>query len=98
MAIGNTAADFREKHDKNDIIHRRVKAALKTLTKDRWLYEGDFVKLAKLAQVQWSQVADRYADFVVVAKGIGRGYQGQPRRVVCGSTRLAAKLREVAQA
>lgn len=98
MTIGNTAAAFHDRHDKNEILHKRVKAALKTLTKDRWLYEGDFTRLAKLAQVQWSSVADSYTDYVVLAKVMGRGQNGNARRVVCGSKKLAAQLREVTTA
>ncbi len=97
MTVGKTAAEFGASHDKKLIAHTKVKAALRSLTKDRWMYEGDFIKLAKLAQVQWGAVADAYIDYVVLAKRIGKGTQGNARRVICGSKKLAAKLREVTQ-
>jgi hypothetical protein len=62
---GKTLADLRAVHDKNVVVPTRIKAALIKMAESgtEWEYEGDFVKLTGLGQVDFSRFRDRFADF-----------------------------------
>lgn len=83
---GRSLAEFRALYDKDYIVPRKVKAALKELS-DGWEYEVQFAKDAGVSLADLSAYREQFADHVVQ---IGR----ESRRVWAGTVGLARELRE----
>jgi hypothetical protein len=85
--VGRDINAFRESHDKNTIVPRKIDAALKALGPDKWEYQPDFIKLAEISVTDMAMFREQYADFTVEIRA-------KIRKVVwCGSKALATKLR-----
>lgn len=66
-AKGRTIADLRATHDKSVVIPNRISAAIAALVQsgDEWIYECDFMKIAKppISSVDISRYRDQFSDF-----------------------------------
>jgi len=78
--------DFRELYDKNLIIPRKIRDAIKRLGQNGWAYEIEFVKDAEISQADMGNFREKFSDYVVVLKS---------KRVWAGSPRLAQTLRSM---
>lgn len=88
---GKDVEAFRQLHDKNFKIPRRIKAALEELG-DAWEYEADFIKRCAVSNTDFAMFRDEFATHWLEAKTEGRS----AKRVWCGTAKLANKLREYA--
>jgi len=83
---GRSLKDFAQKYDKDIIVPRRIKDALKTMPD--WLYESEFVRHAGISQTDCSSFRDQFAEHVVVIKRDGR-------KVWAKTATVAEQLREM---
>lgn len=85
--VGRDINAFRESHDKNCIVPKKIEEALKTLGPDRWEYQGDFLKICQVSVTDLAMFREQYAEFVIEIRA-------KTRKIVwCGSKPLAIKLR-----
>lgn len=82
---------FRQLHDKNFKIPRRIKAALAELG-DTWEYEAEFIKHCGVSNTDFAMFRDDFAEHWLEVRGDNRN----AKRVWCGTVKLANKLREYA--
>ena len=87
-ATGKSIADFRASHDKNYYIPLRITEALKKLG-NGWEYEGQFIKLAGVSQTDIGLFREQFSAHVIETRG------HNPKRVWCGTTKLADELRSM---
>jgi ribulose bisphosphate carboxylase small subunit len=89
-----SVADFRASHDRDVIVPTKIRAALEAIQKigpEHYEYEGDFIKLAGISQVDIGKYREQFQDFIVDAP-TGHG-KSQTKRAYFGSTKVAKKLR-----
>lgn len=93
---GRTIADLRATHDKSVVIPNRIKAAIAALagSADEWIYEVDFMKLAKppLGSQDIAKFRDQFADFW--AEMPSTNGKSQVRRVWFATKKAADEWRE----
>ena len=80
---------FRESHDKNYIVPKKIEEALKALGPDKWEYQPDFIKLCEVSVTDMAMFREQFADFTVTVGGKTK------KTVWCGSKGLAIKLRQM---
>jgi hypothetical protein len=86
-AVGKDITAFKDSHDKNTIVPRKIEEAFKLLGPDKWEYQPEFIKLAQISVTDLATFREQYADFYVEIRA-------KTRKVVwCGSKALATKLR-----
>jgi hypothetical protein len=85
---GKSIADFRASHDKNFIVPLKIREALKKIG-DGWEYESDLMKIAGLSTTDLARFRDQFESHIVMTTG------KNPKRVWCGTEKLAAQLREM---
>lgn len=89
-----TIADFRNAHDKDVIIPRKIRAALEAMLKvgvENWEYESDFVKLAGISQTDVTRYRGEFLKHIVVAPSTHS--RTSKRNVWFASVKIAAQLR-----
>ena len=85
--VGKDINAFKESHDKNTIVPKKIEEGLKVLGADRWEYQPEFLKIAQISVTDCALFREQYADFTVEIRA-------KTRKVVwCGSKALATKLR-----
>lgn len=85
--VGRDLTAFKDSHDKNTIVPRKIEEALKLLGPDKWEYQPGFVTLAQVSVTDLAMFREQYADYQVEIRA-------KTRKVVwCGSKALATKLR-----
>jgi hypothetical protein len=85
---GKTLADFRSAHDKSYVVPHRIREALAKLG-DSWEYDAGMLKLAQLSTTDLAAYRDQFRDHIVMTNG------RNPKRVWCGTVKLAEQLREM---
>jgi hypothetical protein len=85
---GKSLADFRASHDKNFIVPHKIRQALKKIGAG-WEYELDLLKIAGLSTGDLAHFRDQFEDHIVNTTG------KNPKRVWCGTVKLAAQLRDM---
>lgn len=88
---GKDVETFRQLHDKNFKIPKKIKDALAELG-ESWEYEADFIKRCSVSNTDFAMFRDNFTEYWLEAKSDNRN----PKRVWCGSVKLANKLREYA--
>lgn len=88
-AVGKDVEAFRELHDKNFKVPKKIKTALAELG-DAWEYEAEFIKRCGVSNTDFAMFRDDFAAHWLEAKTEGRS----SKRVWCGTVKLANKLRE----
>jgi len=86
----NTLASFRDSHDRNVIVPRKIKEALAKMAKEgpeHWLYELDFTKLAGISQADLGAHRGAFEDHLVTTTG------RNPKRAWFHDPKVAKKLR-----
>lgn len=86
------ADEFRREHDKSLIVPGKIRDGIKKLGTDGWLYEGEFLASLGISPVDFSRFKAEFEAFVVTPPGSNKA---RTKRVWCGSTKLAVKLRAV---
>lgn len=93
---GRTLADWGAKHDKDIVIPNKIKAALAAMAKEgpeHFLYEQEFLQLAKISTTDLGKYRGQFADhIVVVTHENGKAYSS-PKNVWFHDVRLAKQLR-----
>ena len=84
--VGFTRDDFRQKYDKSFIVPARIREALKKLGPNRYLPEGEFIRLAGISPQDMSVYRNQFEDDHVVTVE-------RSKRLWCGSKALAAEFR-----
>lgn len=88
-----TISDFKDAHDKDVIVPRKIQAALDGMLKtgtEHWEYESDVVKLAGISQTEIARYREQFVKHIVVAPAVhGKG----TRNVWFANAKVAAKLR-----
>ena len=74
---GRSLAEFRQAYDKDYIVPRAIKAALKTLGAG-WEYESAFAKLAGVSLADLGNYRTQFVDYVVPLKDSRRAWAGTP--------------------
>jgi len=88
---GKDIESFRQLHDKNFKIPRKIKAALAELG-EAWEYEAEFIKRCGVSNTDFAMFREEFAEHWLEAKSDNRN----AKRVWCGTVKLATKLREYA--
>jgi hypothetical protein len=92
-----TVATFRELHDRNVIIPKKIRETLDAMkAKDgpeAWEYEADFIRLAGIGGSDLNAHRDEFAEHIVEAKPIGKGNTRSPRRVWFATVKAAKSAR-----
>lgn len=83
---GRSLDDFRSQHDKDFIVPRRIREALKTLGPSNWEYEAQFARLAGVGLADLATYREQFAEYVV---SVSR----ESKRAWAGSPALAVKMR-----
>lgn len=86
-------AMFRELHDKDVIVPRKIRAALEALLKDgpeSWEYEGDLIKMSGISQTDMSKYREQFLDHIVAAPGTSNR---AGRNVWFAAIKVAKKIR-----
>lgn len=76
--------DFRMLYDKNVIVPRKIKDALKRLGSNGWTYEAELIHDAGISQTDMGNFRHLFSDFFVEMKS---------KRVWAGSAKFAQTLR-----
>ena len=84
---GRSLQDFRESHDKDFIIPKRIREALRALN-GGWDYETTFAKNAGVSLTDLANYRDAFAEHVVVVRR-------DSKRAWAGTAAAAAKMREM---
>jgi hypothetical protein len=88
-AAGKDITAFKESHDKNTIVPKKIEEGFKALGPDKWEYQADFIKLCQISVTDLALFREQYAGFTVEIRA-------KTRKVVwCGSKALATKLRSM---
>lgn len=85
---GRSLDDFRSQHDKDFIVPRRLRDALKALGPSNWEYEAQFARLASVGLADLATYREQFEEYVVV---LGR----EGKRAWAGSPNLATKMRSM---
>lgn len=84
---GKSLADFKQTYDKNTIIPRKIKAALKELG-SAWEYEAEFIKRAGINYTDMNTFRDMFDDHLIFIKR-------ENKKIWCGTLAFANKLKEL---
>jgi hypothetical protein len=87
--LGKDVEAFRQIHDKNFKIPRKIKAALAELG-DAWEYEAEFIKRCAVSNTDFAMFREDFVEHWLEAKSDNRN----AKRVWCGTVKMANKLRE----
>lgn len=88
-----TIADFRDAHDRDVIVPKKMRAALEAIAKvgpEHFEYEQDFIKLASISQGECSKYRVQFEKHIVETPA---AHQKTIKRVYFGNVKVAAKLR-----
>jgi hypothetical protein len=88
---GKSLEEFRQAHDKNYIVPRKIKEALAKLG-ESWEYEVDFMKLAGVSTTDLVNFREQFEEHIVTVKVNGSSHR---KNVWAGTVAFAAKLREM---
>lgn len=91
--VARTVSDFRNAHDRDVIVPRKIKAALEELAKigpEHYEYEIDFMKLASISAGEVTKYRDQFAAHIVETPA---AHGKSVKRVYFGNAKTAAKLR-----
>lgn len=83
---GRSLDDFRSSHDKDFIVPRRIREALKALGPSNWEYEAQFARLAGVGLADLATYREQFEEHVVAV-------QREGKRAWAGSPALAVKMR-----
>ena len=83
---GRSLEEFRGQHDKDYIVPKRLREALKVLGASGWEYEALFARLAGVGLADLANYRELFADYVVAVQRDGK-------RAWAGSPAMAAKMR-----
>lgn len=86
-----TLADLHAIHDRNVVIPNRIRAGLELMTDD-WMYEQDFVTLAKVSNTDISRFRDQFVEFWAATAGTNG--KTTVRRVWFANKKLATAWKE----
>lgn len=86
-----TADDFRTAHSRRTVVISKIRQGLKDLG-NSWMYEREFLKLAKLATFDLARYREEFAAYYLDAP-----HKSRTRRVWCGTPAMAKKLRAIAE-
>lgn len=81
-----TLAEFRAQFDKDFIVPRKIKFALKALGASGWDYEQQFAKRAGVSLCDLANYREQFAEHLVVLKRDGK-------RAWAGTPRMASEMR-----
>jgi hypothetical protein len=87
---GKTLQDFKQLYDVDQKAVNTIKATLKKLGNDLWMYEADFIRECKVSPLKVAAYREMFIDYIVFLRK-------ERRRVWCGSTKFAEQLREIGQ-
>lgn len=90
---GRSAEDFQREHDQSYIVPERIKKGLAELA-DSWEYEPEFLKRIGCVAAMVAPYREKFHEHVVELKAKRSSTGG--RRAWAGTSKLAAKLREMA--
>lgn len=79
--------DFRKAHDQSFIVPERFKAGIKAMGPNGWMYMGDFMREYKINPAQGTAYRDQFSGYL---------HEVDKKMIICGSTKLAKKLKETA--
>lgn len=82
---------FRSAHDKSLIVPAKIRDGIKAMGANGWLYESEFIAAIDVAHTDFGRFKAQFEEFTVTPRG------KNPRRVWCGSKKLAEKLRGYAE-
>ncbi len=82
--------DFRKAHDKTFIVPKKITEGIKSLGKEGWAYEREFLAICSLSTTDMARFRDEFEEFIVKTPGKA------PKRIWAGSTEFAEELREMA--
>lgn len=82
--IGHSLQEFREMYDKDVIVPKKVREALKKLG-NRWIPEAEFIRMAMISQADMGNYREQFAEHIVMVDSV--------KRVWVGTRALAAELR-----
>lgn len=88
----NDLNTFRQSHDRNVIVPRKIKAALAELAKagaENWVYEKDLLQLAGISTTDLGTFRDQFAAHIVETSG------RNSKRVWFASTKAADAARSI---
>lgn len=86
--VGRTVGEFRETYDRDFIVPRRIREAIKALGAS-WLYEVEFAKLAEVSLSDLGTYRSMFEDkYVVTIRRDGK-------RAWAGTPKIAQELREM---
>jgi len=85
--VGRTLTEFRSEYDKDYIVPKKIKAAIKQVGAG-WAYESEFAKLAQVSLADLANYRDMFAEHVVTLREKGR-------RAWAGSVATAKAMREM---
>lgn len=88
-----TLADFRDAHDRDVIVPKKMRAALETIAKvgpEHFEYEQDFIKLASISQGEITKYRGQFEAHIVETPA---AHGKTVKRVYFGNPKVAAKLR-----
>lgn len=91
--VARTVTDFRNAHDRDVIVPRKIKAALETMAKigpEHHEYEIDFMKLAGISSGEIAKYRAQFEAHIVEAPA---AHGKSVKRVYFGNAKTAAKLR-----
>ncbi len=78
--------DFRKAHDQSFIVPERFREGIKGMGPNGWMYLGDFMRQYKINPQQGALYRKDFDGFILEA---------DKKMIICGSTKLAKKLRDV---
>ena len=82
-----TLADFRNQYDKAVIIPAKFRAGIKALTPKGWEYEAQFLQASGISTTDGARFREQFLAYIVPV-------DAGKKRIYCGSTALAKKMRE----
>lgn len=84
---GKTLAEFRAQYDKSTIVPNKIKAALKSMGPNTWLYEVEFARTAGVSIPDLATFRESFAHLIVSLK--------DNRRAWAVSASAAKQMREM---
>lgn len=86
-SIGRSMSEFKQTYDKDTVIPKKIKEALRILGALNWEYETEFAKVAGVSMADMGTYRQHFMDLVVTLR--------EGRKVWAGSKRLADEMRSL---
>jgi hypothetical protein len=84
---GRSLAEFKQTYDKNTIVPKKIKKALKELGA-AWEYEAEFIKRAGVNYTDINTFREMFDSHVVIVKR-------ENKKIWCGTAAFASQLKEL---